>query len=368
MWQGLKIAFFGPSLVASHLNPHADYFRGIVRALHKLGHDITFYEPDIPNQIRQPDIANPYWAKVVTYPARDERDLYPLYTAANEADLIIKVSSVGIFENILNEMLLDLRTHNNLVIFWDVNPIQTLQEIRTNSEHPLRPLISRFDLILTFGDGDGVRENYKKLSAKQVETIYNALEPAIYFPVTENDRFACDLAFAGPRCEDNIARIRKLFFKPAKALPNHSFMLAGPSWQNRNLTANIKYLRRIYPQDYNAFNSTPKCLLNLTGRSGRDQNYAPPSDFFNAIGAGSCLLTDNQQKAERFLEPGKEILIANTTEQAIEQIQSISKAQAREIGNSARQHILAKHTYFHRAAQLERLIGASGVVREIAMC
>jgi hypothetical protein len=28
------------------------------------------------------------------------------------------------------------------------------------------------------------------------------------------------------------------------------------------------------------------------------------------------------------------------------------------------QHLLAEHTYFHRAAQLERLIGASRIVRE----
>ena len=43
----LKIAFFGSSIVSAYWNGAATYYRGIVKALHKLGHQVTFYEPDI---------------------------------------------------------------------------------------------------------------------------------------------------------------------------------------------------------------------------------------------------------------------------------------------------------------------------------
>ena len=43
----MKIAFYGSSLLSSYWNGAATYYRGLLRALAALGHDITFYEPDI---------------------------------------------------------------------------------------------------------------------------------------------------------------------------------------------------------------------------------------------------------------------------------------------------------------------------------
>ena len=42
MHAGLDIAFFGSSLVSAYWNGAATYYRGIVRALHKRGHRVTF--------------------------------------------------------------------------------------------------------------------------------------------------------------------------------------------------------------------------------------------------------------------------------------------------------------------------------------
>jgi spore maturation protein CgeB len=363
MWRGLKIAFFGSSLVSAHLNPSADYFRGIVHALHELGHEITFYEPDIPDERRQPDIPTPAWAQVVIYPALNERDLYPLYTDAHDADLIIKASNVGVFDELLNKMLLDLRTINNLVIFWDVTPRETLNRLERYPEEPLRQLIPRYDLILTYGGGEPVKQAYKNLRAKQCETIYNALDPALYFPVAENDRFRSDLAFGGNRQPERLARINEMFFRVADILADHSFLLGGAGWEGTPLSSNVRYMGHIYPRDYNAFHCTPKFVLYLAGKT-----ETPTSNFFEAAGAGACLITNNEEGIESFLEPGSEILIARNAEEAAEQIRSTSREQARAIGNTARKHLLTQHTYFHRAAQLERLIGASGLVRETVVC
>ena len=43
----MNIAFYGSSLLSSYWNGAATYYRGLLRALAALGHDITFYEPDI---------------------------------------------------------------------------------------------------------------------------------------------------------------------------------------------------------------------------------------------------------------------------------------------------------------------------------
>src|SRR4051794_37742551 len=43
---GMKIFAIGSSITSSYWNGAATYYRGIYRALHDLGHQITFAEPD----------------------------------------------------------------------------------------------------------------------------------------------------------------------------------------------------------------------------------------------------------------------------------------------------------------------------------
>ena len=43
----MKIAFYGSSLLSSYWNGAATYYRGLLQALAALGHEISFYEPDI---------------------------------------------------------------------------------------------------------------------------------------------------------------------------------------------------------------------------------------------------------------------------------------------------------------------------------
>ena len=45
---GLRIAFFGASLVSARWNGAVMYYRGLLKALHARGHQITFYEPALP--------------------------------------------------------------------------------------------------------------------------------------------------------------------------------------------------------------------------------------------------------------------------------------------------------------------------------
>ncbi|HEY0569142.1 MAG TPA: hypothetical protein VGD13_13620, partial [Xanthobacteraceae bacterium] len=61
----MRISFFGSSLVSSYWNGAATYYRGILRALAGLGHEIVFYEPDAFERQSHRDIADPDWARVI---------------------------------------------------------------------------------------------------------------------------------------------------------------------------------------------------------------------------------------------------------------------------------------------------------------
>ncbi|HEX4352399.1 MAG TPA: hypothetical protein VHZ95_05780, partial [Polyangiales bacterium] len=94
----LTIAFFGSSLVSGYWNGAATYYRGLLRALSQRGHRITFYEPDAYDRQKHRDIADPDWARVVVYESVDEHGVRRALADASGADLIVKASGIGVFD------------------------------------------------------------------------------------------------------------------------------------------------------------------------------------------------------------------------------------------------------------------------------
>src|SRR5262250_2101606 len=117
---GLRIAFFGSSLVSAYRNGAATYYRGIVRALHARGHRVTFFEPDAFERQQHRDIDDPPWAEVVVYPATEGSALTMLERARG-ADLVVKASGVGVHDGLLERGVLELAGPDTLVAFWDVD-------------------------------------------------------------------------------------------------------------------------------------------------------------------------------------------------------------------------------------------------------
>src|SRR5205085_882101 len=138
--QTLNISFFGSSLVSAYWNGAATYYRGLVRALHDRGHRITFYEPDAYERQQHRDMPDPEWARVVVYSAREE-DALRAVAEAKESDLVIKCSGVGVFDELLEQAVLELQSPGRLVVFLDVDAPATLDRIHKNENDPFLSLI-----------------------------------------------------------------------------------------------------------------------------------------------------------------------------------------------------------------------------------
>src|SRR5215216_1036703 len=103
-----RIAFFGWSLVSAYWNGAATYYRGIIRALHARGYDVTFYEPDAYQRQQHRDIPDPDWARVVVYDATEDGASRALDQGC-AADIVVKTSGVGVFDELLEEAVLARR-------------------------------------------------------------------------------------------------------------------------------------------------------------------------------------------------------------------------------------------------------------------
>lgn len=355
MKHSLNVAFFGSSLVSAYWNGAATYYRGIIRALHDRGHRVTFYEPDAFKRQQHRDMADPDWAKVVVYPAT-EKNVMQALEMARGSDLIVKASGVGVFDELLEACVLELKSPETIVGFWDVDAPATLDRVHNNPEDQFHGLIPRYDLILTYGGGKPVCDAYGELGARECVPVYNALDPNTHHPVSPDARFEADLAFLGNRLPDRESRVHKFFLKPAAAMSDKKFMLGGNGWHDKAMPSNVNYVGHVYTRDHNAFNCTPKAVLNINRESMARYGFSPPTRVFEAAGAGACLLTDAWVGIETFLEPGAEVLVAENGEEVAEIVRSLSAARARGIGRAALKRVLAEHTYNHRAEQLEAVL------------
>lgn len=362
----MHIAFFGSSLVSAYWNGAATYYRGILRALHDRGHSITFYEPDAYERQRHRDIANPPWARVVVYGADSTGPVCAaLEEAERYADLVVKASGVGVFDELLEEAVAGMRSPNRLVAYWDVDAPATLERLENNPNDPLAALIPKFDLVFTYGGGDPVVQAFMQLGARVCHPIYNALDESTHFPVEPDARFAGHCGFLGNRLPDREQRVEQFFLEPAACLPHLSFVLGGSGWGDKPMPANVKYVGHVYTRDHNAFNCTLQTVLNINRSSMARNGFSPATRVFEAAGAGACIITDAFAGVELFLEPGEEILVAEDGGAVADILRSLDPAAARRIGRNARARVLAEHTYRHRAEQLVSILDAETAQRQV---
>jgi spore maturation protein CgeB len=355
----LDIAFFGSSLVSAYWNGAATYYRGIIRALHERGHRVTFYEPDAFERQQHRDMPDPDWARVVVYAGDSEDAALQALERARGADLVVKASGVGVFDELLEREVLQLQSPGTRVAFWDVDAPATLERMAADPRDPFKRLIPHYDVVFTYGGGDPVVQAYTALGARHCAPVYNALDQTTHHPVPRDARFEADLGFLGNRLPDREARVEEFFLAAAARLPESRFLLGGSGWADKQVPPNVKPIGHVYTHEHNAFNCTPRAVLNVNRESMARFGFSPPTRVFEAAGAAACLITDDWVGIEQFLEPGTEVLVARDGAGVAEHLASLTEARARQIGRAALARVRAQHTYAHRAAQVESLLDAT---------
>ena len=360
----LEIAFFGSSLLSSYWNGAATYYRGLIHALHQLGHHVTFYEPDAYGRQQNRDMDPPPWAGVHVYPGEGTDGVEHALELARNADWIIKASGVGVHDQLLEREVARLGGGSRCVAFWDVDAPATLDRIEHNPSDPFRAEIPKYDVVLTYGGGDPVVQAYRRAGAQECIPVYNALDPATHHPVAPDPRFAADLSFLGNRLPDREARVEEFFLKAAAAAPSDLFLLGGNGWDSRSLPRNVRNLGHVRTGDHNAFNCSARAVLNISRESMARYGFSPATRVFEAAGAGACLITDEWEGIEQFFEPGREVLVARDGPEVAAILRTLQLDHAGEIGNAALRRVLAEHTYTHRARLVDQVLNGKSLAVE----
>jgi spore maturation protein CgeB len=84
--------------------------------------------------------------------------------------------------------------------------------------------------------------------------------------------------------------------------------------------------------------------------------YSPSVRLFEAAACAIPIISDRWDGIEHFFEPGREILLADSTEQVLTYVRELPEAERRKIGERARARVLRQHSSTHRALELDRYL------------
>jgi spore maturation protein CgeB len=353
----MKVFVFGSSLTSSYWNGAATYYRGIYKNLAALGFKITFAEPDAFGRQQHRDAEDFSYAEVIVY--QSPRDIRALIDKACDADLVIKHSGVGVDDALLEELILQCKSSDTQVAFWDVDAPATLASVEQNRNNPFRKLIPEYDYIFTYGGGAPVVEQYLRLGARACHPIYNALDPETHHSVSPVNDLACDLVFVGNRLPDRERRVEDFFLKAAQMAPEFKFVLGGEGWGSKSLPPNVRWIGHVGTSDHNRVNCSARMVLNINRDSMAQVGFSPPTRVFEAAGAGACLITDYWSGIETFFNPGCEILVARDAQDIADLLRTVDARLARDIGQAMQKRAREEHTYALRAREFREILSQS---------
>jgi spore maturation protein CgeB len=323
----MHLTFFGSSLVSSYWNGAATYYRGLLRALHGLGHEIVFCEPDAYGRQQNRDLErDPAYACVVVYRSEPERDRL-VEQALAESDWVVKCSGVGVWDAELEQATAAGSGARAATAFLDVDAPATLARLEADPADGFRACIPRYDHVLTYGGGPRIVERYLDWGARACTPVYNALDPDEHRPVDRNGPPEFDLLFMGNRLPDREARVDEFFLRAAALCPAHRFALGGEGWGDKPMPANVTYLGHVPTARHNQVNASARLVLNIHRDSMVENGWSPATRMFEAAGAACCQVTDAWRGLGDFFAPDAEILVAHDADDVAHLVRTVDDAR-----------------------------------------
>ena len=151
----------------------------------------------------------------------------------------------------------------------------------------------------------------------------------------------------------------QLLNDPAASMPAQSFLVAGPQYPSLSWSQNVRRIEHVPPAEHPAFYSSSRFTLNVTRADMVEAGYSPSVRLFEAAACGAPLISDRWRGIETFFEPGKHILLADSTEDVVSILTSLSEVERRRMAEAARQQVLERHSSEHRALEFEEVVNAA---------
>ncbi|HEX2113292.1 MAG TPA: glycosyltransferase [Alphaproteobacteria bacterium] len=350
----MKVVIFGLTVSSSWGNGHATLWRGLIAALAQRGHEVVFFERDVPYYAEHRDLA--------VLPA-GRLHLYPSWPDAEAAArLELQDADVGVVTSYCPDgitattLLADSKARYR--VFYDLDTPVTLARLAAGeSVSYIGPrLLADFDLVLSYTGGRALDELRNALRVRRALPLYGSVDPTLHRPEPPSEAYRNDFSYLGTYAADRQSTLVSFFIEPARRLPERKFLIGGAQYpQDFPWTTNIFFARHVAPPEHPAFYSSSRLTLNVTRQSMARFGWCPSGRLFEAAACGVPIVSDAWEGLDAFFTPGREILVARDADEVVGAIE-LSDAELAQIARAARERTLAEHTAEQRARDFEAAI------------
>jgi glycosyltransferase involved in cell wall biosynthesis len=210
-----------------------------------------------------------------------------------------------------------------------------------------------YDLVLSNSEGGLGR--LRELGARRAEALFWGADPELFAPMPVDKEL--DVLFYGYGLKFRREPFRELITEPSRRLPDADFALAGADFGS-----DVGRARELGYLPVNLVSraiSAARVNVNVARRPHAEVHASSTSRLFEMASAGAAIVTSPYQGVERWFDPGRELLVASTADEATETYRQLldDPGLAAELGAAARARILDEHTFVHRARRLLDLTG-----------
>ena len=356
----MKLVIFGLTVSSSWGNGHATLWRGLLRAFAKRGHDVVFFERDVPYYAAHRDLRELERGQLRLYADwEDVREDARRELSDADAGMVTSYCPDGVAAS---ELVLEANVARR--VFYDLDTPVTLSQLSAGECVPYLPPqgLGDFDLVLSYTGGEALTELRTRLHARVTAPLYGSVDPNEHRPVPPVAAYRSDLSYLGTYAEDRQQALNELFLEPARRLPARRFLIGGAQYPSSfPWSDNIHFKRHLPPAEHPAFFSSSRMTLNVTRHAMANMGWCPSGRLFEAAACGVPILSDSWAGLDQFFSPGSEIFVAQTSDDAIEAI-ALGDSTLRAVAAAARERTLAEHTADRRAAELESMLASVATV------
>ncbi|MCT8266286.1 glycosyltransferase [Afifella sp. JA880] len=347
----MKIVIFGLSLSSSWGNGHATTYRSLLKGLARRGHEVTFFERDVPWYANNRDMPQPDFCELHLYGDLEKIEDHRATIAA--ADAVIVGSFVPEGPDLIRRLA---AIEPALLAFYDIDTPVTLEKLKRGDREYLSPeLIPSFDLYLSFAGGKALKVLEERYGAEKTCALYCSVDTDLYHPVDEEKLW--DLGYLGTYSPDRQQELESLLIEPARALPEKRFVVAGPQYPDDIAwPANVTHIPHVAPADHARFYSQLRFALNVTRRQMVELGHSPSVRMFEAAACATPIIGDHWAGIEDVFEPGRELLVAHSSADVIRTLSQFGADDAAAIGEAGRCRVMQQHSGEQRAGELEALL------------
>lgn len=200
------------------------------------------------------------------------------------------------------------------------------------------------------GGADALRE----LGARAVHTLYYGADPDLFAPVDVPSQ-DIDVFFYGHGREYRDQWIDSMITAPSRTLPDARFAVRGTKLGDLGRAELLPYLSFSKLREYACRSKLNLCITRAAHANVFASSSSRP---FELASIGCCIVANPYLGVETWFEPGKEIFIVESAEEAVDRYRYLLAHDAERLaaGRAARERVLKEHTFRHRAHELRAIV------------